>query len=93
MKYAILSGCLAAKSLINGSDYDMLWKLELKPMIETSLVNRYLFEKVGHAGYRYLAKKFTSGNPCDFLWRHYNPSPLIHLLLPIVSRKYRLQFS
>ncbi|HDH06173.1 MAG TPA: hypothetical protein ENH01_10790 [Nitrospirae bacterium] len=89
MKYAILSGSLAAKSMINGSDYNMLWKRDLKPMIETSFVNRYLFEKVGHAGYRYLAKKFTAGSPCDFLRRHYNPSPLKQLLRPIVSRKYK----
>lgn len=47
MRYAILSGYLAAKSLIEGSDYDMLWKRGLKPMLETSLINRYLFEKGG----------------------------------------------
>ncbi len=90
MRYAILSGYLAAKSLINGSDYDMLWKRELKPMIETSLVNRCLFAISGHTGYRYLTKKITGGSPCDFLRRHYNPSPLKHLLLPVVSGKYRL---
>lgn len=88
MRYAILSGWMAAKSLIDGSDYDMLWKKDLKPMLETSLVNRYLFEKVGHAGYRYLAKKFTSGNPCDFLRKHYNPSFSKQLLLPLAKRKY-----
>jgi flavin-dependent dehydrogenase len=88
MRYAILSGYLAAKSLMDGSDYDMLWKKELRPMLETSLVNRYLFEKFGHTGYRYLTRKFAEGNPCGFLLRHYNPSPLKRLPLPLAKRKY-----
>lgn len=88
MRYAILSGYLAAKSLIEGSDYDMLWKRELKPMLETSLINRFLFERFGHSGYRYLAKKFTKSNPCDFLRKHYNYSFFKHLLLPVAKKKY-----
>ncbi len=88
MKYAILSGYLAAKSLMDGLDYDMLWKRELKPMIETSIVDRYLFEMFGHAGYRYIAKKAAKGKPCDFLGKHYNPSPIKRILLPVATGKY-----
>lgn len=50
MRHTILSGYLAAKSFIDGSDYDMLWKRNLKPML-ASLINRYLFERFGHLGY------------------------------------------
>lgn len=88
MKYAILSGYLAAKSLIDGSDYDVLWKKDLKPMIETSIVNRYLIEKFGRAGYRYIAKKTAKVDSCGFLGKHYNPSHVKRLLLPIAKRKY-----
>jgi flavin-dependent dehydrogenase len=88
MRYAILSGYLAAKSLMEDLEYNMLWKKELRPMLETSLINRYLFERFGHTGYRYLTKKFAQGNPCNFLRKHYNPSFLKHLLLPIAKRKY-----
>ena len=88
MRYAILSGYLAAKSLIQGLDYDMLWKRELKPMLETSLINRFFFEKFGHAGYRYLAKRLAEGNPCRFLRKHYNYSFFKHLFLPIAKRRY-----
>ncbi len=73
---------------IAGSDYDMLWKRELIPMLETSLINRYLFERFGHLGYRYLTKKFAKVNPCDFLRKHYNYSFFKHLLLPIAKKKY-----
>lgn len=88
MRYAIVSGYLAAKSLIEGLNYDALWKRELKPMLETSLVNRYLFERFDHSGYRYLTKKFAQGNPCDFLRRQYNYSLFKQLLLPLAKKKY-----
>jgi hypothetical protein len=88
MRYAVLSGYLAAKSLMDGKDYDMLWKRELRPMIETSLVNRYLFEKFGHTGYRYLVKRFGEGNPCEFLRKHYNYFFFKHLLLPLAKKRY-----
>jgi len=88
MRYAILSGYLAAKSFIQGLDYDILWKRELKPMLETSLINRFFFERFGHAGYRYLTKRFAEGDPRGFLRKHYNYSFFKHLLLPIAKRRY-----
>ena len=89
MRYAILSGYMAANSIISGLNYDLLWKKELKPMLETSLVNRYLFEKFGNTGYRYLAKRFAKGDPGDFLKRNYNQSFLKNLLLPIAKSRYK----
>ncbi len=89
MRYAILSGYMAANSIISGLDYDLLWKKELKPMLETSLVNRYLFEKLGNTGYRCLARRFAKGDPCDFLKRNYNQSFLKNLLLPIAKSRYK----
>jgi len=88
MRYAILSGYLAAKSLTEGSDYDTVWKRELKPMLETSLINRYLFERFGHPGYKYLTKRFANSNPRDFLRKHYNYSFFKQLLLPIAKKAY-----
>lgn len=83
MRYAILSGYLAAKSIIDGTDYDRLWKGELKPLLETSLVNRFLLERLGHAGYRHVARRLAHGEPCNYLRRHYNPSFFKRLLLPL----------
>jgi len=71
---------------MEGTDYDLLWKRELKPMLETSLVNRFLVERLGGIGYRYLARKLVSCDPCDFLRRHYNHSFGKHLLLPFAKR-------
>ncbi len=83
LRYAILSGYLAAQSIITGADYDRLWKERLRPMLETSLVNRFLLEKFGHTGYRYLTRKLALGAPCDYLQRHYNQSFGKQLLLPL----------
>jgi flavin-dependent dehydrogenase len=88
MRYAVLSGYLAARSIIDGTDYDRLWKKELKPMLETSLVNRFLIERFGHLGYRYLSRRLARGNPCDYLGWHYNPSFCKRLLLPLARLNY-----
>ena len=90
LRYAVLSGYLAAMSIIRDLDYDFLWKKEIKPMLETSLVNRYLIEKFGDFGYRYLAKKFAEGDPCNFLNRNYRPSFLKSLILPIAKSRHKI---
>ncbi|MBI1921635.1 MAG: NAD(P)/FAD-dependent oxidoreductase [Geobacter sp.] len=88
MRYAVLSGYLAARSIIDGTDYDSLWKVQLKPMLQTSLVNRFLLELGGNTGYRWLTRKFQGGNPCDFLRRHYNQSFIKNLMLPMARKKF-----
>ena len=88
MRYSILSGCLAANSLLESSSYDALWKRDLAPMLESSLINRYLFEKFGHMGYRYLARRLSKGDPNRYLKLHYNRSRIKHLLLPIARKNY-----
>jgi flavin-dependent dehydrogenase len=88
LRYAILSGYLAAQSIIAGTDYDRLWKGRFKPSLEMSLVNRYLFEKFGHSGYRYLSRKLAQGNPCEYLRRHYNHSWWKRLLLPLARKDH-----
>lgn len=89
MRYALSSGSLAAKSIIEGADYDSLWKKELRPLIETSLVNRFLFDKAGPAGYRWLTKKMAQGDPRALLQKHYNPSFPKSLLLPWAGRHHK----
>ncbi|GMR07931.1 MAG: NAD(P)/FAD-dependent oxidoreductase [Gammaproteobacteria bacterium] len=53
MRLAISSGVLAAQSLLTGENYDTLWKRELKPQMETSIVNRLFFNLMGNRGYRF----------------------------------------
>ncbi|NOY88702.1 MAG: NAD(P)/FAD-dependent oxidoreductase [FCB group bacterium] len=88
MRYAIRSGYLAAKSISEGFDYDTAWKRSLQPALETSLSNRYLFERLGQRGYHYLANRLRSREPRELLGRNYRPSLTKRLILGLAARKY-----
>jgi hypothetical protein len=62
MMYAIKSGFFAARSIIEGSDYDDLWQKNfLKPM-SNSVENRQIFEKLSNRGYEVLVDVLNSEN-------------------------------
>lgn len=50
IRYALTSGSLAARSILEDRDYDALWHETLGSKQETSLVNRFLYETGGNAG-------------------------------------------
>ncbi|MGA8808351.1 MAG: hypothetical protein WB973_10775, partial [Thermoanaerobaculia bacterium] len=50
IRYALTSGSLAARSILEERDYDELWKSELGAKQKTSLVNRFLYESGGNFG-------------------------------------------
>jgi len=50
IRYALTSGWLAARSILEGRDFDDLWQAELGAKQETSLVNRFLYESGGNMG-------------------------------------------
>ena len=50
IRYALTSGNLAARSILENRDFDDLWQSELGGKQETSLVNRFLYEMGGNRG-------------------------------------------
>ena len=50
IRYALTTGNLAARSIIESRDYDGLWKSTLGRKQQTSLVNRFLYERGGNLG-------------------------------------------
>jgi len=50
IRYALTTGNLAARSLDENLDYDVLWKAALEEKQKTSLANRYLYELGGNRG-------------------------------------------
>lgn len=92
MRYAMVSGCLAAQSILRGSDYDVRCRDTLKKNLESSLVNRYLFEHFGHTGYRYLARRLGSSEVRPCLRRLYSGTWYKRLLMLWISRKNRGRF-
>ncbi len=89
MRLAISSGVLAAQSLLTGENYDTLWQRELKPQMETAVVNRALFSLAGSRGYGwFLGQLVTRKNLRESLRQQYQPSWPKRLLGPWARRRY-----
>lgn len=89
MRYALHSGYLAAKSLMEGAGYDPLWKKGLQPALETSLINRFIFENGGSPVHRSLIRKMSQRDLRRSLRGLYGPSFFKHLLLPFAKKWFR----
>ncbi|UCD13059.1 MAG: NAD(P)/FAD-dependent oxidoreductase [Thermoplasmatales archaeon] len=93
MRYAVTSGFLAALSIIEYKDYEKLIEQRLSSRLKTSVVNRFIVEKLGDRYYALLlrfAKKYNIW--IDLLHRRYNPSWYSRIIYPFarwsLSQKY-----
>jgi len=83
IRFAIASGILAARSLMDGGNYDVRWRDELNPVLRAAVVNRAVYGALGNAGYRrFLRRASARGDARRFLHRYYGPSWLKSLLYP-----------
>ncbi len=90
IRYALTSGNLAARSIIEGRDYDELWRSELLPKQETSLVNRFLYESGGNAGLSMFVRQAAgSADFHSYLSGWHERRWWKSLLSPIVRRVWR----
>jgi len=89
IRYAIVSGVLAARSLLEDFDYDARWQGELRPMLQSALVNRAVFDLLGDRGYRWCLRFQAKRDAGVFLQRLYRPSRVRRLFLPWARRRYR----
>ena len=90
IRYALTSGVLAARSIIEQRDFDDLWRSELGAKQETSLVNRFLYEAGGNTGLSMFVRqaarakdfhRYLSGWHAHTWWKS--------LLAPVVRRVWR----
>jgi flavin-dependent dehydrogenase len=87
IRYALLSGHLAARALLSGADYDRLWKRRFGGLQRTSVVNRFFFSRMGHVGYRWLMRALDRApDPREWLRRFYAPSSWKDLWAPVAAR-------
>ncbi|MCF6325047.1 MAG: NAD(P)/FAD-dependent oxidoreductase [Gammaproteobacteria bacterium] len=90
MRLAISSGVLAAQSLLSGENYDKLWQRDLKPQMETAVVNRALYSLSGSRGYSwFLGQLVSRQNLRKALRQQYQSSWPKRLLGPWARRRYK----
>ena len=89
IRHAIQSGVFAARSLLEGHDYDILWRRALAPLIETSVVNRALYSLLSNRGYRWCLRRMVTRDARDLLRSQYHPSLIKRLLSPWARARVR----
>ncbi len=90
MTYALRSGILAARSIIEGVSYTKLWRHHLLPLLRTSIANRYIFNLLGDRGRAFaVASRIATADARDALYRLYHPWWLSRLIYPLARWRYR----
>jgi len=86
MKYALLSGYAAAKSIMEERDYDMICRELFLDKQKASAANRLIYEISGVWGYNYLANRLSnSRSPKSWLKDHYSFSLSKRLIYPFTK--------
>jgi len=93
MKYAFTSGFLAARSIINGENYEKKAKERFSNKLKSSLVNRFLWERAGFGNYAFLIDKLKNSKDLfGSLYSFHNYNFLQKLIYPTaliyMRRKY-----
>ncbi len=88
MRLVMSSGLLAAQSLLTGESYDQLWRQQLKPQMDASVVNRCIFSLLGNKGYGWFLRKQSQGDARHSLRKEYRHSLMKKVLHPWAKRYY-----
>lgn len=89
MEYAIKTGYLAARSIIEKKDYYQMIKKQIHPFMKASVVNRMIYEKFENRTYVPFAGYVISKNPIRNLKYIYSPRWWHKLLYPIAASIYK----
>ena len=90
MRYALLSGNLAARALVadRPAEYERSFRKRFSGFLQTSVVNRYFYERLGDVGYGRLLKRIAhAADARDWLHRFYAPSLWKSLLFPVARAR------
>jgi len=90
IRYALTSGWLAARSILEQRDFDDLWRAELGVKQETSLVNRFLYESGGNFGLSMFVRRAAAARDFRrYLSSWHQQTWWKRLLSPIVRRVWQ----
>lgn len=98
IKSAVDSGALAARSLLDNSDYARAAQAKFSGRQQASLVNRYLWERFAGAGYAtFLRRIRRAHDPLAWLGSFYNLNRVHRVVYPwavaALAARYRLTIS
>jgi flavin-dependent dehydrogenase len=89
IRYAIFSGVLAARSLLEGSDYQALVAREIGPLVRSSALNRKLYDRAGNRTCRALIRHFCARrDPHALLQRFYQSRGTRSIFFPWAMRVF-----
>src|SRR5262249_6303648 len=71
MRYAVISGHLAAKAIMSDTPcvYDQMWRKRLAGIMRASLVNRFVFSLLGKQGYHFMVHRLGRARD-GRIWLH-----------------------
>lgn len=90
IRSSMTTGQLAARSILENSDYDQLWRKRYMPLLKTSAVNRMLQQLGGNVLYSLtlLYARQYERRAYTLLHRHYQPFWLTQVLWPLARRRF-----
>ena len=86
MRFALISGHMAARALLARAprDYENSLRQRFAGFLQTSVVNRYFYERLGDAGYGWLLRRIARATDArEWLRRFYAPSLWKSLFFPM----------
>lgn len=93
IKYALESGFIAAKSIINHEDYEKISVNYFNNRFKASIVNRFLWEEFGINNYAFIVERIhKSKDPLKFLNRLHNFNIYQKILYPIAIKYIRNRY-
>ena len=89
MRYAMMSGYLAAQSILTGESYESVVRKKIEKILEVSVADRLIFSLLGNCGYeKTLSVVDKLEDPIAWFRKWYNPSPLKAVMFQIAKRWY-----
>lgn len=89
MRYAMRSGIIAARCLLEGRSYEAAWRRALLPAMREGMSNRLLYDMSGDRGRRMMLRRMASRDSKAALARLYRRSFIGRLVYPFARRHGR----
>lgn len=92
LRYAIRSGVLAAKAIVEDKDYEALCDAMIVPQMRTGYSNRLIFSQLGNHGYEWVLGRIQGLDIISKLGEHYSPSAPKRILFEIAKGRLESGF-